>query len=338
MDLFSILFFVLGVPITLITAVYAHSTYLYARGDLAQQKGRLDDAARLFTRAATGLNPLGRSIAYTALGRVYLKKGEPDRALPTLREALVRSKTPSVILATYQVFIEAAQHPAFTGDRAQALREVERLITATGMGHPHKAVVFMQLAGAWYRLQNLAEAARLAGITLEHDAIQPSGLFLAGWIALARGDLEAAKTHFTALTNVSAKDQRPLGPYGLGAIAFFAGDLADAEHHFGRTVELGGLLLEPFALARLSMTRALLGKDAYEPLKRAHEAVERLSDHGSLKADSGAHWLLAMARAYADGNTKAATLAAESAPPEDRREADHLVKILETGTRTAGWV
>jgi tetratricopeptide (TPR) repeat protein len=337
MDLFSILFFVFGVPLTLVTAVYAHSTLLYARGDLAQQKGRLDQAERLFKKAATGRNPLGRAIAFTALGRVYLKMNEPARAMEALREAMRRAKTPAVVMATHQLYIEAAQHPAFAGDRGEVLREAEKLMTATGMARPLKAVVFMSIAGAWYRQQNLAEAARLTAVTLEHDALQPAGLFLAGWVDLAQGKRESAKARFTALTNVSAKDQKPLGPYGLGALAFFGGDLGDAESFFQKAVESGGRLLEPFALARLSMTRALLGKDAYDPLKRAHEVVKDLAARGALKPDSGAHWLLAMARAYADGNPQAAVLAAEAAPVEDRAEAAHLARILETGKRSAGW-
>lgn len=332
------MFLVVGVPLTLVTLVYAHSTYLYARGDIAQQKGRYDDAIRHFTKAATGRNPLGRGVAYAGLARTYVKKGDPDAALEALRQAAQRTRTPSVVLAIYQIFADAAQHPALQADRGAVLAEAERLATVTGIAAPMKAVILGQIAGAAYRVGRHPEALRIANKALELDALNPASLFTAGWLELAYGRIAEAKERFTALANVNAKDQRPLGAYGLGCAAFYEGRYDDADDMFTKSVESGGLVLEPFAGARLAMTRALTGKDAYVPLKKAEAAAETLLTKGMLRSDTGLRWLLEMARAYADGNAKAAAAAAEAAPGEEKAEALALAKIAETQRTTVGWL
>lgn len=338
MDLFSILFFVVGVPLTLVTAVYAHATFVYARGDIAQQKERYDDAIRHFTRAATGRNPMGRGVAYAGLARTYVKKGDPDTALTALREAAQRTRTPSVVLAIYQIFADAAQHPALTADRGEVLAEAERLATVTGIAAPMKAVILGQIAGAAYRVGRPGDALRIAQDALALDALNPTALFTAGWLALAYGRAAEAKERFTALANVNVKDQRPLGSYGLGVTAFYEGRLDEADDMFAKSVAAGGLVLEPFAGARLAMTRALLEKDAYAPLKKAEAAAETLLTKGSLRSDTGLRWLLDMARAFADGNAKAALAAADAAPGEERAEALALAKIAETRRPVVGWL
>lgn len=338
MDLFSILFFVVGVPLTLVTAVYAHATYIYARGDIAQQKGRYDDAIRHFTRAAKGRNPMGRGVAYAGLARTYVKKGDPDEALTALREAAQRTRTPSVVLAIYQIFADAAQHPALKADRAEVLAEAERLATVTGIAAPLKAVILGQISGAAYRVGRPADALRIAQNALALDALNTTALFTAGWLDLAYGRTAEAKERFTALANVNTKDQRPLGSYGLGVAAFYEGRLDEADELFTKAVESGGLVLEPFAGARLAMSRALVGKDAYVPLKKAETAADTLLSKGMLRSDTGLRWLLDMARAFADGNAKAAAAAAEKAPGEERAEALALARIAETQRPVTGWL
>lgn len=332
------MFLVVGVPMTLVTAVYAYATYVYARGDIAQQKGRYDDAVRHFTRAATGRNPMGRGVAYAGLARTYVKMGDPDAALTALREAAQRTRTPSVVLAIYQIFADAAQHPALKADRAEVLAEAERLATATGIAAPMKAVILGQISGAAYRVGRPADALRIAQKALALDALNPTALFTAGWLDLAFGRAAEAQERFTALANVNTKDQRPLGTYGLGVGAFYEGRLGDAEEMFTKAAETGGLVLEPFAQARLAMTRALTGKDAYAPLKKAEAAAETLLGKGMLRSDTGLRWLLDMARAYADGNAKAAATAAEAAPGEERAEALALAKIADTQRPVPGWL
>lgn len=338
MDLFSILFFVIGAPLTLVTAVYAHATFLYARGDLAQQKGRYDDAVRHFTKAATGRNPMGRSVAWAGLARTRLKMGEPDLALEALRNAAARNRTPAVILAVYQLFADAAQHPALKAERDAVLAEAEKLAIATGMPAPMKAVVLGQIAGAWYRIGRPEAAYALAKRALELDALNSSALFTAGWLALAYGDDAGAEARFQALANVNAKDQRPLGSYGLATTAFYRGRFAEAEELYAKAAETGGLVLEPFAEARLAVTRALLGKDGFEPVKKAERAAAALREKGMLRSDTGLRWLVEMARAFAEGNPAAAAAAADDAPAEERAEAAALAAIAASQQARLGWL
>jgi tetratricopeptide (TPR) repeat protein len=337
-DILNLVFLVVGIPATLVTAIYAHSTIRYARGDLAQQAGRYEDAVRFFRKAAQGRNPFGRGIAFAALGRVYLKMGKPQEALAALREAALRSKVPSVILAIYQVWADAAVHPSMNADREDALREAEKLVAATGMPKTMKAVSLGQLASAWYRIGNFAEASRAADQTLAYDALNASGLFTGGWLDLAHGNLSRARERFTALANLSNKDQKNLGTYGLGAVSFAEGNLAGAEEFFGKAAATSPVMLEPFVHARLSITRTLLEKDGYEPVKKAEAALADLQKRGAIRKESGAHWLVAKARAFAEGNSAAVKNAAEQAANDDRPEADSLAATFLSKKPAQGWL
>jgi tetratricopeptide (TPR) repeat protein len=337
-DVFGIVFLVAGIPITLVTAVYAHSMFLYARGDLAQQKGNLEKSRDYFLKAATGLNPIGRGIAYAGLARVYLRLNQPDEALAALRQTLQRARSPGVIMAAYQLFSDATLNPHLQAAPATVLEEAERLVAATGMAKSLKAIAYAQFSGAYYRLGQFAEARRVAGVALEADPLNTTALFTLGWLDMAYGDLKAARERFIVLNNVSQKDQRPLGIYGLGAIAFYEGDLTEAESVFERAAREGGKILEPFAHSRRVMSLALAGKNSAESLAAAERTTAELRARGSLTSQSSIEWLLAMAKAFSDGNPALAREAAAKAPAEERAEAEALADALPMGKCAAGWL
>lgn len=322
---------------TLLTAVYAHSTFRYARGDLAQQAGRYEDAIRLFRLAAEGRNPIGRGVAYTALARVYLKLNRSEEALQALRQAASRTKTPSIVLAIYQLFADTAALPA-TADKEAVLHEGEKLVLATGMPKTMKAVALGQFAGVWYRLGNYTEAARVSALALANDPLNGPALFTAGWLDLGRGEFSQAKERFVALVNLSANDQKQLGAYGQGALAFAEGRWSDAEEFFRKVAKPAAAMLEPIANARLAMALALQGKDGAQALKKAESALTSLRERGLIRAESGAHWLVKMAAAYVTGNPQAARQAEEAAPAEEKPEAAWFSEVLEHGTRSKGWL
>lgn len=336
LDILEISFLVLGIPATLLTAVYAHSMVLYARGDLAQQKGQFDLALQRFRQAAQGINPIGRGVAYAGMARTYLKVNQPDEAVAALRETVVRAKSPPIILAAYQLFADAALHPSLKAKPADVLLEAEKLILATGMATTIKAVALGQFAGAWYRLADAAQSSRVADLALQNDKLNTTALFSRGWMDLAEGNLVAAREHFTTLMNVNQADQKPLGRYGLAMANFVDGKWNDAVTGFSESAKAGGKLLEPFAWARQSMAQNMNGQYGADALSSAERAVTELRGRGSLSAQSNINWLLAMARAYHQQNLAAATAAAESAPAEEKAEALWHAQRL-AGNQTPGW-
>lgn len=325
MDLLNWIVVLVGLPLTLLTAVYAHAMYLYARGDLAQQKGKLDEAAQRFRNAATSRNPIGRGVAYVALARVLLKQGKPAEALVALRQALTRTRTPSVILAAYQLFADLALTLP-PPQRAETLAEAERLLTATRMPAPLRAILLTQFAGACMKQARFDDARRLASEALRQDPLQPTALFLAGWLALQAGEIRVAEETFRKITRVNERDQRPLGLYGLGAAAFYAGRLDEAAELFEKTRREGSRLLAPFALARKAITLTLKGEDASHTLNQAEAALREIA---SLRPEEqSSRWLIRMARAYAESDAAVAEAAMQAAPPSEKIEAEVLAALL----------
>ncbi len=338
MDLFSILFFVVGVPLTILTGIYAHAMYLYARGDLAQQKGRYEESVRRFTKAATGINPIGRGMAWAALGRVYLKMGRPDDALEPLRQALTKTKMPAAILAAYQLFADTALHPDLKGDARTVLAEGEMLMEKTRMPGPMKAMLCSQFAHAWMRLGDAERAGSMIEAALAQDAINPSALYLQGWTRLQQGDLDGAEESFKKLLGVRQKDQRPLGLYGLGTVAFYRGDLPRADELYVKAVGEGSNLLEPFARARLALVRTHTGQgEVDENIRKAEGVLNELFTRGIVGRNSGARWVVAMARAWRDQDVDEARAAVELAPEPERAEALRLAAVVTGNGDTGGW-
>ncbi len=337
MDLFSILFFVVGVPLTILTAVYAHATFLYARGDIAQQEGKLELAEKRFTKAARGLNPIGRGATLTALARVQLRMNRPDDAIQTLRRAAPKTKNPGIVLALYQLLIDAALHPEVSTPAADLLHDVERLLESTRMPATLRAMLLGQFAHAWARLENTDEARRLVETALAKDGLNPGALFTKGWLSLRDGDLDVARESFDKLSVVREKDQRPLGLYGLGTAAFYAGNLEEADRLYARALAEGSPLLEPFAAARAALVHQVLGKDAAGMLRRAEEAAEKLRSRKSLATHSSVDWLLAIARAWVHQDAAKAREALDAAPVTERAEAAALASALLPKVDTQGW-
>ena len=337
MDLFSIIFFAVGVPLTILTAIYAHSTYRYARADLAQQAGRYDEAERRLKKAATGINPFGRGIAYAALANIYLKTGRPHDAVASLRETVQRTKTPGTVMAAYQLFIDAALHPDNPGTPDGYLGEGEKLLTATRMPGGMKGVLYGQYAHTWWKLGNLTETKRLIDLALDSDPLNASALYLAAWLELSEGRVEEAEDHFRNLAAVRDKEQRPLGVYGLATSAFYQDDLKQADYLYGRVIAEGSKLIEPFTYARMVICRQLMGQEARNLLVKAEKSLHDLQKRQNLPQDSSAKWLIHMARAYLEGNREYAREALRMAPPQERSEAEALASGLVPDIRAEHW-
>lgn len=337
MDLFSIIFFAVGVPLTILTAIYAHSTYRYARADLAQQAGRYEEAERRFLKSAQGINPFGRGIAYAALANVYLKTGRPHDAVEALRETVQRTKTPGTVMAAYQLFIDAALHPDNRGTPNGYLAEGEQLLTATRMPGGMKAVIYGQYAHTWWKLGNLVETKRLVALAQENDGLNPTGLYLGGWLSLGEGQVEEAEEQFRTLSASRDKDQRPLGVYGLATSAFYQGDLQQADYLYGRVIAEGSKLIEPFTYARMAITRQLLGQDPKEVLVKAETSLHDLQKRNNLPQDSSAKWLIHMARAYLENHRQYAREALDMAPSHERNEAEALAAGLLSEVQVDHW-
>jgi tetratricopeptide (TPR) repeat protein len=339
LDLFSIIFLVVGVPLTILTAIYAHAMYLYARGDIAQQKGELEHSEKRFLKAVHSWNPIGRGMACAALGRVYLKMNRPDDAIAQLRSALTLTKMPSAIMAAYQLYADTALHADLAQDPKDLLREGQRLLDATRMPGTLKAMLYAQFAHAWSTLGDFEMAESLGSIALEKDRLNPSALYVKAWLSLQAGRIEEAENLFRTLTASGPKDQRPLGHYGLATAAFYSGRLAEADELYGKTIDNGSVLIEPFARARRAITRSINGQpEASENLRKSEAVLDDLFSRGVLGRNSGARWLVAMARAYVEKNSSAARIALTMAPEAEKPEASRLAAALTGETVQSSWI
>jgi tetratricopeptide (TPR) repeat protein len=194
--------------------------------------------------------PLNLTAAASGLGRLYLRKGDLERAVPVLERALELSRTWNLRIWFPQVATALGLSYAAMGRLADALPLLEEAVELAGA---------MRLSSAQSpALTALGEARMLDGRLAESLETAQSGLTVAqqngrrgheawalrllGELALCRSDAPLAGDYFTrgnALSN--ALDMRPLSAHchlGLGRASRMADDRDAAERQLTTAVGL----------------------------------------------------------------------------------------------------
>ena len=211
--------------------------------------------------------PLNLTAAASGLGRLYLRKGDLERAVPVLERALELSRTWNLRIWFPQVATALGLSYAAMGRLADALPLLEEAVELAGA---------MRLSSAQSpALTALGEARMLAGRLAESLETAQSGLTVAqqngrrgheawalrllGELALCRSDAPLAGDYFArgnALSN--ALDMRPLSAHchlGLGRASRMADDREAAEGQLTTAVGLFRDMEMGFWLAQATAER-----------------------------------------------------------------------------------
>jgi transcriptional regulator with AAA-type ATPase domain/tetratricopeptide (TPR) repeat protein len=194
--------------------------------------------------------PLNITAATSGLGRLYLRKGDLERAMPILVRALDVGRTWNLRIWLPQVQTALGLSYAAMGRLADALPLLEEAVELAG--------AMRLLSGQAPALTALAEARMLSGRLAEALEAAQSGLTTAqqngrrgheawalrtlGEIALCRHDTRPAQDNFTrSLALATELDMRPLAAHcqlGLSRAARLAKDHEAAERHLRAAVGL----------------------------------------------------------------------------------------------------
>jgi tetratricopeptide (TPR) repeat protein len=215
--------------------------------------------------------PLNLTAATSGLGRLYVRKGELENAVPLLERALDLTRTWNLRIWFPQVATALGYSYAVLGRLADAvllLEEAVELAVAMRLSSAHAPALTAlgeahllggMLAGALEAAQSGLTAAEQNG-RRGHEAW---ALRLLGEVALLRSDAPTAIDYFTKARALSTElDMRPLGAHchlGMGRAALLAKDRDVAEQHLRSAVgafsELGMDFWSAQASAELSKSR-----------------------------------------------------------------------------------
>ncbi len=191
----------------------------------AMLSGRSDDAERLLRDVVT-VDPT-RLEAYDLLGRLYVGRGDMDRALAEYRSLANRSSANAAGPRTMVGMINEAR-----GKRDAAVEEYERVLAA----NPRAGVAANNLA--WIRAEEgrLDEAVRLANVATDVMKDRPEPYDTLGWIYYQQGQLARALSAFERA--LSHAPDNPTYHYHLGLTYLKLGDARRARAALNRTIEL----------------------------------------------------------------------------------------------------
>jgi transcriptional regulator with AAA-type ATPase domain/tetratricopeptide (TPR) repeat protein len=229
-----------------------HSRYclvlcLAEMGEFAEGIVRGQESIRI---AESIEQPLNLTAATSGLGRLYLRKGDLERAVPVLERALDLSRTWNLRIWFPQVATALGFSYAALGRLAEALPLLEEAVDLAGA---------MRLSSAQApALTALGEARMLEGRLASALEAAQSGLTAAqqngrrgheawalralGELALCQPDAPLARDYFTrALALSKALDMRPLGAHcylGLARASRMAADREAAERQLATAIGL----------------------------------------------------------------------------------------------------
>jgi transcriptional regulator with AAA-type ATPase domain/tetratricopeptide (TPR) repeat protein len=229
-----------------------HSRYclvlcLAEMGEFAEGIVRGQESIRI---AESIEQPLNLTAATSGLGRLYLRKGDLERAVPVLERALDLSRTWNLRIWFPQLATALGSSYSALGRLAEALPLLEEAVELAGAMRLSSAqapalTALGEVRMLEGRLASALEAAQ-AGLTAAqrngrrgHEAWALRAL---GELALCQSDAPRARDYFTrALALSNALDMRPLGAHchlGLARATRMATDHEAAEHQLAIAVGL----------------------------------------------------------------------------------------------------
>jgi Tfp pilus assembly protein PilF len=191
----------------------------------AMVSGRSDDGERLLRDVVTA-DP-ARLEAYDLLGRLYVSRGDMDRAMAEYRALANRSSSSAAGPRTMVGMINEAR-----GRRDAAVEEYEQVLAA----NPRAGVAANNLA--WIRAEEgrLDEAVRLANVATDVMRDRPEPYDTLGWIYYQQGQPARALSAFERA--LSHAPDNPTYHYHLGLTYLKLGDAARARAALNRAIEL----------------------------------------------------------------------------------------------------
>src|SRR5262249_45051340 len=212
----------------------------------------LTHAETILSRASTGDRPFDLSGGYTAVGRLYLRKGDLSQAIAALERGMALCQAANLLLLFPHLAAPLGAAYTLHGQLADAIRLLEQAIErAEAMGR----LIEHSLSVAW-----LGEAHLRAGqVTLAHDLARRALadaqrrkehgceawiLHLLGTIHAQRGVTQmgsAAGYYQQALALAEARAMRPLQAHcylGLGAVYAHQGRGPQAQSALTRALAL----------------------------------------------------------------------------------------------------
>jgi tetratricopeptide (TPR) repeat protein len=197
-------------------------------------------------------NAFSRIEMYRSVGLLYLRKGEPQKAIPLGERALALQKVAHLPVMLHQVTMDLGTAYALSGRIAEALPLLEQAVKqATSIQHlAYPTLLVTHLSETYLLVGRLEEARQLAGQALDLSCARKErgheawALRLLGDIA-AHGeplDAEQAATHYQqALALAEELGMRPLQAHchhGLGTLYARTGQQEQARAELSTAAEL----------------------------------------------------------------------------------------------------
>ncbi len=193
----------------------------------ASFKSNQFNAAAYHFRTALEWNQ-GGADAHIGLGQVYLKTGEPTRAIEEF-QAAIRLKPH---LAEAERLIHSAREKSNQGEEEKAFQELE----AQAKREPKNADIHTTYAEELVERDRLEEALKEAELALKLDSRQGHAYCALGRIASRQGNEAAAQKYLETALRFDNTDDDALT--SLGDLAMKAKDYRRASDYYRRVVNL----------------------------------------------------------------------------------------------------
>ena len=244
-------------------------------GEFDEGIPRGDEAIQL---AEAAEDPFSLTLAYYALGTLFLRQGDLPKAIPVLERGLALCQGAGIV--TWFPTVAAALGYAYTlsGRIPEALPLLQQAVAqdpskGIAAGHARRVAYLSEaylLAGRRDEAADLATRALTFARTLQARGIEAYALWLHGEIHAQQEPLagEAAAYYQQALALAKELGMRPLQAHchlALGTLSTKRGQLAQARVELSTAIELFHMMGMTFWLPRAQATLAQAG---YSPLPR----------------------------------------------------------------------